>query len=286
MDYTKFNSSSIELILNVEENKNNIKNMIAVMINKTSKHIKKIRLTFRKYLRGVTSGVEGTKAYFEQIKLQREQIKKLGQEKRLFTRYHIKKHPYKPRSKEIKWSRHLFINAEDLKSKLIENHHKQQLRYWLNIEFGYILRNIETSETTKFYPSYNTSFFDVNKLPMINTSIDEVLGELTNDNIIEKLKRPNSKWVIQRIYEYIVLTTPIPDTPIGSSINLPDFIKNSKSIISFEHVLNNMCFWYCLAHFNNPTVRLDRLAKCSKPCLRTIIRSNLRNNIKELIWKI
>ena len=46
---------TIELVLNVKENKNNVKNMIAVMINKTSKHIKKIRLTFRKYLRGVTS---------------------------------------------------------------------------------------------------------------------------------------------------------------------------------------------------------------------------------------
>jgi len=37
------------------------------------------------------------------------------------------------------------------------------------------------------------------------------------------------------------------DYPIGSKVNLPEYIVKSKSIISLDNVENNMCFWACLA---------------------------------------
>jgi hypothetical protein len=83
---------------------------------------------------------------------------------------------------------------------------------------------------------------------------------LDQETLIDSLKRPNSKWVISEIYEYILLTTPLPNTPMGALVRLPDFIKNSKSIIGFENVPDNLCFWYCLAHHKNKNHRLDRLA--------------------------
>lgn len=72
-----------------------------------------------------------------------------------------------------------------------------------------------------FIFSDNTSFFNVNELPLVNTSIDLVLSQLDGDNLLEKLKRPNSKWSIESIYEYVLLTTPLPEVPIGSSVILP-----------------------------------------------------------------
>ena len=56
-----------------------------------------------------------------------------------------------------------------------------------------MLRNIETDERIQFYPSDNTSFFNVNDLPLVNTSIDVVLNQLDGDDLLEKLQRPNSK---------------------------------------------------------------------------------------------
>lgn len=77
-------------------------------------------------------------------------------------------------------------------------------------------------------------------------------------------KRPNSKWSVESIYEYVLLTTPLPEVPIGSSAILPDFIKNSKSIVSFQNVPHNLCFWYCLARQWYPDLRLDRLSTKAK----------------------
>ena len=31
-------------------------------------------------------------------------------------------------------------------------------------------------------------------------------------------------------------------------IILPDYIINSKSLISFDNLKNNLCFWYCIAY--------------------------------------
>jgi len=37
------------------------------------------------------------------------------------------------------------------------------------------------------------------------------------------------------------------DYPIGSKVNLLEYVVKSKSIISLDNVENNMCFWACLA---------------------------------------
>jgi hypothetical protein len=163
-----------------------------------------------------------------------------------------------------------------LKQTILNNHINQKVRYWFDIKFGYILRNVENNETITYYPSWNTSFFESEK-PMINNNINVVLDQMEQDSIMEKLKRPNSKYSIERIYEYVILTTPIPYIPIGASISLPTFIKNSKSIISFENVPNNLCFWYCLAHHKHPKQRLDRLSTIVKELFEEYYKRILEN---------
>jgi stress-induced morphogen len=167
----------------------------------------------------------------------------------------------------------LFTSVDELKLRIQENHTNQTLRYWFDSQLGYVLRNIESDERIQFYPSDNTSFFDVNDLPLVNTSIDLVLNQFDGDDLLEKLKRPNSKWRVESIYEYVLLTTPLPEVPIGSSVILPDFIRNSKSIVSFQNVPYNLCFWYCLAHQRYTELRLDRLSTKAKNLYKDFYKS-------------
>jgi len=259
---------TIDLLLTTKKKKKkDIRSLIAIMMKRNSNAIKKVKLRFRKHVQGYTSGLDGTKAYFELKELQKQERKRKGQEKRLFSRYHIKKHPFKPQSRTVKWTRNLFVGVDELGQNIFNNHH-QTLRYWFDIQFGYVLRNVETDERIQFYPSGNTSFFNLNEHPLVNTSVDRILEQLAGNDILERLKRPDSRWSIERIYEYVLLTTPLEEIPIGSSIKLPDFIINSKSIVSFERVPNNMCFWYCLARHKHSELRLDRLSTKAKDLYR------------------
>jgi hypothetical protein len=47
-------------------------------------------------------------------------------------------------------------------------------------------------------------------------------------------------------------------TTIKSKIKLPDYILNSKGIISFN-ADDNLCFWNCLAYSLNLDCRIDRI---------------------------
>jgi hypothetical protein len=95
--------------------------------------------------------------------------------------------------------------------------------------------------------------------------MNELLDQITEDQILEKMYRPNSKWKLVKVYEYIILITPIPNSVIGAvNVNLPDYLKASQSIVCFEGVSYNLCFWYCLTLHYEPTSRLDRMATMSK----------------------
>ncbi|OAJ40356.1 hypothetical protein BDEG_24101 [Batrachochytrium dendrobatidis JEL423] len=154
--------------------------------------------------------------------------------------------------------------TNELKFTIKENHKKQALRYWFDIQFGYVLRNIETDDRVQFYSSDNTCF-NINDSPLVNSTIDTVLNQLDGDDILEKLKCSNSKWSIENIYEYVLLTTPIPEVSIGASVILPDFIKNSKSIVSFH-----------FARYKYPEIRLDRLSKKAKDLYKDYYKTNVK----------
>lgn len=181
---------TIDLLLTTKKKKKkDIRSLIAIMMKRNSNAIKKVKLRFRKHVQGYTSGLDGTKAYFELKELQKQERKRKGQEKRLFSRYHIKKHPFKPQSRTVKWTRHLFVGVDELRQNILNNHHHQTLRYWFDIQFGYVLRNVETDERIQFYPSGNTSFFNLNEHPLVNTSVDRILEQLAGNDILERLNQ-------------------------------------------------------------------------------------------------
>lgn len=73
------------------------------------------------------------------------------------------------------------------------------------------LRNIQTDEFRNYYPSSNTSFYYGETLPLINQadSVTHLIDELSETNIIERTKRENSQWTIDKLYEYVLLVVPI-----------------------------------------------------------------------------
>jgi hypothetical protein len=154
------------------------------------------------------------------------------------------------------------------------------LQYRFDIQFGTTLRNIQTNEFRTYYPSANTSFYYGETLPLINQDelVTKLIDELDESNIIEKTKRENSQWTIDKLYEYVLLVVPIPGIFIGSKISLPEYIKNSKSIVGFENVDNNLCFWYCLAYHKNPGTRIDRLSLKVKSLFKQYYQSYPTND--------
>ena len=102
----------IDLLLETgKKKKRSIRQMIASITNIDIREIKRVKLRFRKRIQGFTAGIEGTKAYIQLVELKKQERKRKGQAKRLFSRYHIPKHPFQPTSKTIQWSRHFFLGT-------------------------------------------------------------------------------------------------------------------------------------------------------------------------------
>src|SRR5271163_4798048 len=66
------------------------------------------------------------------------------------------------------------------------------------------------------------------------------------------------------------------DYPIGSKINLPDYIKRSKFIVGLENMDNNLCFWGCIALAEG--ARKDRYFTKAKELFNNFYRSKIMND--------
>ena len=133
--------------------------IISLIKKVNSKGISKIKYIFKKHIQGFSPGIEGTTRYNEIVRLEKDLRKKQGQLKRNYT-LSKKKHPFNPKSSTIEYSRHRFVDIQDLHDNIRINHQQQTLRYRFDIQLGFNLRNVETGELMMFYPSDQTSIFD------------------------------------------------------------------------------------------------------------------------------
>ncbi len=120
---------SIDLILN-KNNKNRkmVKGLISRITKLNLNNICHVKFRFRKYIQGFTPGIEGTNNYNQLIQLQKDLRRKQGQLKRKYTLYK-KKHPFKPKSKTIEYSRHRFIDIQDFHNNILLNHQRQTISF-------------------------------------------------------------------------------------------------------------------------------------------------------------
>jgi hypothetical protein len=92
----------------------------------------------------------------------------------------------------------------------------------INLNFSFVLRNIETGELRFFYASNNTSMLDRPMLIHDNASFRDFIEVLRTLDILEWVRnqRPNSKWVFFKLVQTLVTVTRL-NFPIGSGRLVP-----------------------------------------------------------------
>ena len=143
----------------------------------------------------------------------------------------------------------------------IRNHLEQILRsegqaFKINMAFGLILRDIVSSEFTFFHPIESDGVMERPILITNQRDIDKFMEMLKNLNILEHLtkRRPNTRKVfhsVTNVMFYINRTEYV----LGTAEDLPDYVKNKRSIISLLRDLStgkdlyedNKCLFRCLA---------------------------------------
>lgn len=140
----------------------------------------------------------------------------------------------------------------------------------LNISFGFVLENAITNQQVFYYASQNTKLFDHPILIENETDIDQVKDLIDKKDLREycRQQRPSTKFVVRLVTNAFFYVDKIKKFPIGASQKLPQFIKEKRSIVSFENddhgrsYADRFCLFRCLA-FNRTRCRagLERLTR-------------------------
>lgn len=131
-----------------------------------------------------------------------------------------------------------FINT------IVDIFERQKRTYKININFVFQLKNRITSEKRKL----NKNLTEKPETITNKKTLKSYLKKIKAIDLVEKFSqdRPDSKFQFNKFVSYTIKLT-ILNSNIGAKIILPDFIKNSKSIIGLENYNDNLCFWRCLA---------------------------------------
>ena len=131
----------------------------------------------------------------------------------------------------------------------------------LQIAFGYACENI-LSGVRIFEPSQQF-YFDDYQLIKNKHDLNDTFHYLTGDEIINKISLEFSESSTRLVGVYAMAVKIIRlDYPVGSNIQLPEYIQSSRFIISLDKVENNLCAWACFAIING--ARRDRYMKQAK----------------------
>ena len=148
--------------------------------------------------------------------------------------------------------------------------HAQKTSFKISISLSYILLNLETQELEFYYASQNnqkvleTPYFLGNLLDLSNLT-----RKIQTIDFKSHVTYPNSRYVFRKATNVEFYVTHLNNTPIGTSISLPSYLKNNKGLISLEnsrktgHPYNdNFCFFRCVALYRGAEVtNLERATK-------------------------
>jgi hypothetical protein len=92
-------------------------------------------------------------------------------------------------------------------------HKEQKVAYRYNLQFSYILKDIETDEVKLYYHGNNSSFHDTPPLIENDQGLEKELNNYEANDILEAtiLQRPNTKWQLERIVGFAVKLFPIKE---------------------------------------------------------------------------
>ena len=138
----------------------------------------------------------------------------------------------------------------------------------LNIGFGSMLYDTVNQVYRYYYVSTNHYLFDRTYTISTNHDMTDLFDRILSVDLAEKyyFQRPSSGFILVGLPNVEIRIMRIRGVPIGASIQLPTYIKNSKSIISLTRDIPNqrnfeddLCFFRCLAlHFGASQRALER----------------------------
>ena len=146
------------------------------------------------------------------------------------------------------------LTIDELMEQLEYIYHNMDSSFKVNFSVGVILQNIETERYRYFRPHQNGSVF-LQPLTISNAdALEHVRAQLETLNLPDYLlrQRNNTKSVPVLLTNVLWITTKT-DFLLGGKVDLPEYLKNKKSIISLNRnratnklYSDNLCIFRCL----------------------------------------
>ena len=151
------------------------------------------------------------------------------------------------------------LDTRDLHDQLFLLFEEQTTAFKVNVSFGFILKQKATSRLRYYHSSNNCCgrYLEEPSLITNRADFDRFLARIQESDILQwaVAQRPNSDWVCEHVTNATFFLNRIVDHPIGCvGINLPDYVKNNKTIVGLEKdryrkttYNDNLCLFRCLA---------------------------------------
>src|SRR5271165_1109225 len=163
---------------------------------------------------------------------------------------------------------------------LMKTYKDENNAFKLLLSFDYITEKKKENDMDdyeiKLYEPSQQYFYDTPKTIKNKKDMNNLVSNINGDKIIHKLAsqlKTGSKTRLIGVYSMAVKVIRL-DYPIGSKIQLPDYIKKSNFIVGLEDVENNFCFWACLALAEGCTK--NRCTKKAKELFNNFYRKNVK----------
>ena len=121
-------------------------------------------------------------------------------------------------------------------------------RFKINYGFGYVLKNIDTSQIRYYHVSNNNLMLDTAMLISTEAELINWLNTLTEQDFLANINRPDTKWRIVQITNVTFFVNKLIDTPLSAQCQLPDFITFNWGLANVSGA-QNLSLFRCLAIF-------------------------------------
>ena len=105
---------------------------------------------------------------------------------------------------------------------------------------GFILQHKVSGKLKFYWSSQNNQLLFDKPLTIRNESDKEAfVGKLKDLDLIERIGRPNSAWVLVKVTNIEYFVYKLKGIPIGSAVDLPEYLKRNKGLYSLINRKDN-----------------------------------------------
>lgn len=143
-------------------------------------------------------------------------------------------------------------------------------KFKLQASLGFTLYSQDMDQLKFWHPSQNNQKLFTSPVLIENQQqFDECIESMSGEDFIEKAAshRPNTQWVVSSITNICFYAYKITNHPIGSSVELPVFLKKNRAMKcldanrSGDRYEDKLCLWRCLALHRGKSTTLESTAK-------------------------